>query len=128
MRTAARMGLQIIDDAEEMAGGVVKPSGRRTMQGNVKMDAPFAGVIAILGIVHRFACQGLIEVTVNSPCSLPVNDDLVEVHAFDKSSQRLAGLGGWNDTQSGTEMELADLNAVLLQRFQGVLRFLKLNR
>ncbi len=88
------------------------------MQWDVKVDAPFFG--------RRIVGERLRQVPVDGAVAgFIAGDDLVQINIVGKPSQRLARLVGGPGFQRGAEMDFADLDAVMHQAGQGVLRFFK---
>src|SRR5438105_3087593 len=81
-------------------------------------------------LVHcRYACKGISEIPVNHTFPLGIADhDLMQIHIIGEGSQCLASGRRWTDLQGRAQMNLAELDAVLLQPTDRILRFLEFDR
>src|SRR6185295_2763004 len=74
----------------------------------------------------KLRSERVAEVAENIQCPVGIaNDDLMQINVVGKSRERLPHFGSGTNFQRRTEMEFADLDLVLLEQRDGLLRLLK---
>src|SRR5436309_341106 len=87
MRAHAGICGEHVKRSKNMVGGVVENFCRRTVQWNVKMDAPLRG-----SVVFWLAKERFIKIAIDTSLPIrPADNDLMQIDVLGKSSERRAG-------------------------------------
>ncbi len=111
------VGRQLVEDAEDVVGGGFEAGGWGGVEGDVEMDAPFAGAgrSARGGVVEGiFEVAEAVEIALGGP-----DDHLMEVDGVGEGLEGGEGFRGWGEAEGVAEVEFADFDAGGAEAAQG---------
>jgi len=89
VRTETGVGLEKVESAKQVIGGVLEAGDRGCVKWDVKMNPPFRTRPGFSRSPARFTCEGVFQVTINNSAAIRAPDHyLVQIRIICESRQR----------------------------------------